>query len=146
MRNHDDAHEQDPLEQLGYEKRDLPLKRAPLGAVIFFVGLVVTLAGTWVFMWLIARERTLVPTDGSMVRQRMPEAPNPLLQSNITAAKDMADLRNRELNHVGSYGWVDKEKGIAHVPVDRAMELVLADGMDKKDTPDVLQRSEMTQQ
>ena len=33
-----------------------------------------------------------------------------------------------------SYGWVNKEKGIAHIPVQRAMELELADLQARKPT------------
>ena len=31
-----------------------------------------------------------------------------------------------------SYGWVDKAKGVAHIPIDRAMELELQDLQDRK--------------
>ena len=31
-----------------------------------------------------------------------------------------------------SYGWVDKDKGVAHIPIQRAMELELADLQAKK--------------
>jgi hypothetical protein len=34
-----------------------------------------------------------------------------------------------------TYGWVDKTKGIAHIPIDRAMELSLADLQEKKPAP-----------
>jgi hypothetical protein len=34
-----------------------------------------------------------------------------------------------------SYGWVDKDKGVAHIPIRRAMELELADLQAKKPTP-----------
>jgi hypothetical protein len=34
-----------------------------------------------------------------------------------------------------SYGWVDKEKGVAHIPIQRAMELELADLQSKKPAP-----------
>ena len=34
-----------------------------------------------------------------------------------------------------TYGWVDKGKGIAHIPVDRAMALELADLQSKKPAP-----------
>jgi len=34
-----------------------------------------------------------------------------------------------------SYGWVDKEKGIAHIPIRRAMELELGDLQSKKPVP-----------
>ena len=35
----------------------------------------------------------------------------------------------------GSYGWVDKEKGVARIPIQRAMELELADLQSKKPVP-----------
>ena len=35
----------------------------------------------------------------------------------------------------GSYGWVDQAKGVAHIPVQRAMELELADLQAKKPAP-----------
>ncbi|MEO7168584.1 MAG: hypothetical protein ABI787_00635 [Spartobacteria bacterium] len=35
----------------------------------------------------------------------------------------------------GSYGWVDKEKGVAHIPIQRAMELEMADLQAKKPAP-----------
>jgi hypothetical protein len=34
-----------------------------------------------------------------------------------------------------SYGWVDKEKGVARIPIQRAMELELADLQSKKPAP-----------
>ena len=34
-----------------------------------------------------------------------------------------------------SYGWVDKEKGVTRIPVERAMELELADLQSKKPAP-----------
>jgi hypothetical protein len=32
--------------------------------------------------------------------------------------------RARQRQRLESFGWVDKEKGIAHIPIDRAMERV----------------------
>jgi hypothetical protein len=39
-----------------------------------------------------------------------------------------------------SYGWVDKEKGVARIPIERAMELELADLQAKKPRPPVRSR------
>jgi hypothetical protein len=39
---------------------------------------------------------------------------------------------NTKLNN---YGWVDKDKGVAHIPVQRAMQLELADLQAKKPAP-----------
>ncbi len=32
--------------------------------------------------------------------------------------------RQRQQRRLGSFGWVDKEKGVAHIPIDQAMEMV----------------------
>jgi hypothetical protein len=34
-----------------------------------------------------------------------------------------------------TYGWIDKNKGIAHIPIDRAMELAVAELAQKKPAP-----------
>jgi hypothetical protein len=46
--------------------------------------------------------------------------------------KTAADEWNKT---AGSYGWVDKGKGVAHIPIQRAIELELADLQAKKPTP-----------
>jgi len=32
-----------------------------------------------------------------------------------------------QLSSLSSYGWVDQQRGIAHIPIERAMELVAAE-------------------
>ncbi len=39
------------------------------------------------------------------------------------AQRGMQD-RAARLERLGSYGWVDRAAGVAHIPIDRAMELV----------------------
>lgn len=54
------------------------------------------------------------------------EPPTPHLQSQ--PFKDVYMLRQAEAEKLGSYGWVDKDGGIARLPIDRAMELMLEKG------------------
>jgi hypothetical protein len=44
-------------------------------------------------------------------------------------------LHEEENKALTTYGWVDKTKGVARVPIDRAMELTLADLATKKPAP-----------
>ena len=44
-------------------------------------------------------------------------------------------LHEEESKALTSYGWVDKAKGVAHVPIERAMELTMADLAKKKPAP-----------
>lgn len=55
---------------------------------------------------------------------KLPPAPN--LQNQ--PFQDIFALRQSEAARLGSYGWVDKEGGIARIPIDRAIELTLQRG------------------
>jgi hypothetical protein len=55
---------------------------------------------------------------------RQPPAPN--LQTQPFS--DVYHLREGEAQKLGSYGWVDKEGGIARLPIDRAMDVMLEKG------------------
>ena len=54
------------------------------------------------------------------------EPPTPHLQNQ--PFKDIYTLRQGETEKLTSYGWVDKEGGIARLPIDRAMEVMLERG------------------
>ena len=41
--------------------------------------------------------------------------------------KKLNDARNAALRELNSYAWVDKGKGIARIPIDRAVQLTLRD-------------------
>ena len=43
--------------------------------------------------------------------------------------KDVYLLRQGQNDRLDSYGWVDKEAGVVHIPIDRAMELTLQHGL-----------------
>jgi len=49
--------------------------------------------------------------------------------------KKLNDTRNAATGELNSYSWVDKGKGIARIPIDRAMELTLRDLASKKPAP-----------
>jgi hypothetical protein len=54
-----------------------------------------------------------------------PLPPEPRLQ--VSPQADMDAMRAREHELLHSYGWVDREKGVARIPIDRAME-IMAEG------------------
>jgi hypothetical protein len=64
-----------------------------------------------------------------------PNAESVLLQSKITPSPQVASgealkaLRATEDAVLTTYGWVDKSKGIVHIPIDRAMDLLLQRGL-----------------
>jgi hypothetical protein len=57
--------------------------------------------------------------------QRLP--PEPRLQTN--PREDLLTLRQAEEQRLQSYGWVDKDAGIARIPIEEAMRLTLERGL-----------------
>jgi len=49
--------------------------------------------------------------------------------------KKLNDARNAVTQELNSYAWVDKGKGVARIPIDRAMQLTLRDLASKKPQP-----------
>ena len=54
------------------------------------------------------------------------EPPTPNLQKQ--PFKDVYMLRQAEAAKLGSYGWVDKDGGVARIPIDRAMDVMMQRG------------------
>ena len=54
------------------------------------------------------------------------EPPTPNLQKQ--PFKDVYQLRDAETKKLTEYGWVDKDGGVTHIPIDRAMEVMLQRG------------------
>ena len=52
--------------------------------------------------------------------------PTPFLQTQ--PFRDIYMLRQDETSKLTSYGWVDKEGGVTHIPIDRAMEVMMQRG------------------
>lgn len=139
MANHHD-HDEHPqdlnlLEEMNYETRDFDVDQAPKGTVWFFgvtTGFFILAFISLIFMgpdfipWF--REGKFQTANQPDVRRRMPEAPAPLLQSNITASKDTVDLRKKEADKLATYGWANKEKTAAKIPVEEAMNMVASQG------------------
>jgi hypothetical protein len=50
-------------------------------------------------------------------------------------AEKLKTLREEANKALTTYGWVDKAKGVTRIPIDRAMELTLADLVGKKPAP-----------
>ncbi len=53
--------------------------------------------------------------------------PPPLLQT--TPAQELAQFRAQEDLLLGSYGWVDKERGVVRIPIEQAMRILAERGL-----------------
>jgi hypothetical protein len=55
------------------------------------------------------------------------QAPQPRLQGEPFG--DWTALKARQESLLGSYGWVDEQAGVARIPIDRAMKLLMDRGL-----------------
>ena len=53
--------------------------------------------------------------------------PQPRLESNERA--EINDFRMQEEKELNSYGWVDQDAGVVHIPIERAMQLLAQRGL-----------------
>jgi hypothetical protein len=77
---------------------------------------------------LMEREARLSPPANPLAASegsRLPPAPR--LQ--VNPARDIAELRLAEDRILGSYGWVDRSKGIARIPIALAMRIAAEKGL-----------------
>ncbi len=52
----------------------------------------------------------------------LPKLPAPPLQ--VADIEDMNEQRRREDAYLASYGWQNRAKGVVHIPIERALEIV----------------------
>ena len=122
-------------ESKAYETRDIKVR--PL--VAFSVGLAVTGVVVYLVVFVLFRlfsgeaaqeDARVAPSSASRPasapgEERLP--PEPRIQAD--AAADMQALRRREDAILTTYGWVDRQAGVARIPIDAAMKQVLEEGL-----------------
>jgi hypothetical protein len=70
-----------------------------------------------VFVLIVALQALFYHVQENAVRQKTyPEAP-----------AELSRVQAEQLEHLNSYRWVDKEKGIVGIPIEEAMKQVAAD-------------------
>jgi hypothetical protein len=107
----------------GHERRDVSVATVvKWGAGVF--GLVLfTVAAMWLMLQqLQAREERQSAPASPLADYGPQEPPQPRLQTD--ARGDLEALRASEEKQLESYGWIDRDAGTVHIPIDRAMEML----------------------
>jgi hypothetical protein len=124
----------------GYERQDM----APKGVLYFLLGLALAtllcLAGLkGLYAYLDRREKadqpevnplvTNVPADTRHIAPGYPQAvfPNPKLEEDERG--QLNGILTNEEKILYSYGWVDEKAGTVHIPIERAMDLLVQRGL-----------------
>jgi hypothetical protein len=98
------------------------------GIALTFLLVVSQLVLWWVFSSFSKREQKLSPPVPAIIRTQAPkEPPQPRLQANPQS--DMRQMLQEEDEVLNHYGWVDPDRGIVRLPVERALDIVAQKGL-----------------
>ena len=116
-------------QKVHYETSDVSIAGIfRFGAGLLAVAVIVHLLIFALFRHFESRESARVPAEYPLARSqgdRVP--PEPRLQTD--PRQDLSDLRAKEDDWLGSYGWVDRNAGVVRIPIDAAMKLTLQRGL-----------------
>ena len=135
MSGHSQHEDDGRSESTAYETRDIKVR--PL--VQFTVGLTIIGVATYLVvfgllrLWSAGADRqdallqpaTAVATPAKPGEERLP--PEPRIQANPAA--DLKTLVAEEDAILTTYGWIDRQAGVARMPIDVAMQRVLEQGL-----------------
>lgn len=119
---------QDPTKK--YDTRDLPIGGVIKGVIAFFVFtilmgpascLALKSVGGNVGTPYLGHEPNPVADESSFTARRIPQAPNPILQNNVTAKSDLHDMR-REENMLLQNGGLNKTLKTQTIPLTQAID------------------------
>ena len=108
--------------EVTYEKRDVNTRTILIFVSVLFVVLAVTLLSMRGLFGYFSATQNLGPGASPFDNSRaLP--PTPRLQ--VDPSADLDQVRGAQEEMLNTYGWVDKASGTVHVPIDRAMDLLI---------------------
>jgi hypothetical protein len=118
----------------GHEENRIGLRGVVLFTIVLFVTVIVVESVLGLSMkGLAGLEKPVAADDPGRKPIEVDHFPAPRLQPDPNA--ELVEVKEAERSHVESYGWIDRKAGIAHIPVDRAMEILAKTGLPKVAAP-----------
>jgi hypothetical protein len=128
-------------EQPGYEERDVNVRSLWIFAAGLTVSVIVVIFLISGMMDYLTRHFADIPTSALAPPSL---APQPVLQTNPPV--DLRRYEDEQERILSTYGWVDREAGTVHIPIERAMQLMVERGVNSGISPDSATPVEMRQQ
>ncbi len=108
-----------------YEHKDVNVKSIAWFGVGLLTLTIVAMVLVWVLLASLDNSRTDATSPSALMVPPEPRLqPNPVDQS-ISQAELLQQETARQEKLLNSYGWVDKEAGMVHMPIDEAMKLTV---------------------
>lgn len=128
-----DLHDTPDNTEIDHEETDVNV-----GAILRYgAGLAVVALIVHVFLWWLlgayerGQERTQIQTFPLAAGQRNRLPPAPRFQEN--PQEELSELRAKQEALLHGYGWVNKEAGVARIPIEDAMTIVVERGLPSRE-------------
>lgn len=118
---------------VGHEQYEVGLRGAFHAMVWFVIVLIVTFVVVYITMFGFknAELASELPKTGVKESQINPLPPEPRLQPSrgheTMEWEDQAQMKGQMHDRLTTYGWVDEQAKVAHIPIEKAMEQALKD-------------------
>ncbi len=119
-----------------FEERDVNAWAVTKFGIALSLTVIAALFVLWgLFSYFQGREQAAQPVPPSVGvnvdARKLP--PEPRLQS--APRLDLKEMREAEDQILNGYAWIDPEKGVVRIPIDRAMDIVVQKGLQSQATP-----------
>jgi hypothetical protein len=116
----------------GFERSDADASASYKAGFAMLAAMVLTaLAVVPMFRLLAKRESQAQPPPAGAVKTEMSEPVQSFPKLVTSEPLALAEFRANEEALLTSYGWVEKDKGLARIPIEHAMRIVAAQGLPK---------------
>ena len=136
-------HHEAPDTSFGHETSDVDLAVIDRVGILSLAVIIVSALAMWGLMKVfLSMEAAKDPSPLPVAVQGDRQPPSPVLQRDEPG--DLKAFRDTEDATLHTYGWLDRNAGTVHIPVERAMDLVVERGFPPRD-PSVLQQLQAAQ-
>lgn len=110
-----------------HETSDLDARVAGLFGAVLMTAILALMATTyWIYEFSTSRQAARYPAVSPLAYTRE-ATPEPRLQ--VNAPRELRELRRAEDAALHGYAWIDKDRGLVRIPIDRAIEILAQRGL-----------------
>jgi hypothetical protein len=104
-------------------------------SAILVAAVVITIVALAIARWILAVAASALPSHPALFAPVAPREIAGIHQTLIGRDRHGWQLRDEQLRSLDEYRWINRERGIAQIPIDRAMQIVVDETTRAKAVP-----------